>query len=126
MIPNQLREMEARATKGPWRAERDPCHFHTLSSIYGPTHKRSLAEFGGETMDEQAANTEYVATLRNLAPGLIDLFEAVEKRDNAERNLEAVCRDPEGQDDALRIEGEMPALNERIRTALARLKEMKQ
>jgi len=75
---------------------------------------------------EMEGKYQRIEALRNLAPDLIALWEAVVKRDNAERNLEAVCRDPDGQDDAFRIEEEMPALNERIRTTLARLKEKKQ
>jgi len=79
-----------------------------------------------EQLREMEGKYQRIEALRNLAPDLIALWEAVVKRDNAERNLEAVCRDPDGQDDALRIEEEMPALNERIRTTLARLKEKKQ
>lgn len=59
-------------TPEPWEARRDPCHFHTLSSIYGHTHNRSVAEIGGETFDEQADNTARIVACVNALAGVDD------------------------------------------------------
>ncbi len=59
-------------TKEPWEARRDPCHFGTLSSVYGHEHDRSVAEIGGMTWEEQEANTHRVVACVNALAGIAD------------------------------------------------------
>ena len=84
-------------TPEPWWAGRDPCHFHSLSSITGGSSDnggvRSVAEVTGPTLDEQQANTlrivSCVNALANLNPEhLSAVLEAAKNVDGEEIQFE--------------------------------------
>ena len=71
----------ANHTPGPWTVERDPCHFHTASSVRGGASdgakfpgRQLMAEVGGfADVQEQEANAALIAA----APDLLDACEQV-------------------------------------------------
>lgn len=60
--------MNARHTPGPWTAERDPCHFDTLSSIRAGDGALCVEVGGKADPPVQEANARLIAA----APDLID------------------------------------------------------
>ena len=69
-------------TPGDWMAERDPCHFDTLSTVTAGDNGRMVVQIGGNAkIAEQEANARLVAA----APELLAACELVAQ--SALRNL---------------------------------------
>ena len=66
-------------TSGPWTAERDPCHFDTLSSIRAGDGALCIEVGGKAGIAEQEANTLLAAAAPNLldaAQGVVDRWDS--------------------------------------------------
>lgn len=69
-------------TPEPWCAVRDPSHFHSLSSVIGGGGNGmpySVAEFTGQTLDEQQANTARAVACVNACAGMADPAAEIER-----------------------------------------------
>lgn len=66
-------------TPGPWVPHSDPCHFDTVSDVYGGEAKAKgglqrqlMVSVGGYAeWQEQEANTRFIAAARDLVPALL-------------------------------------------------------
>ena len=60
-------------TPAPWTAERDPCHFDTLSTVTAGRNGRMVVQVGGVLASgfvEQEANTRLIAAAPDLLAAL--------------------------------------------------------
>ena len=61
-------------TPAPWTAERDPCHFDTLSTVTAGRNGRMVVQVGGVLASgfvEQEANTRLIAAAPDLLAALM-------------------------------------------------------
>lgn len=71
--------MSAQHTPGPWTAERDPCHFDTLSEVYGGEaqgkSRQLMVSVGGlAEWQEQEANARLISAAPDLLAAMDELI----------------------------------------------------
>ena len=73
-------------TPAPWTAERDPCHFDTLSTVTAGRNGRMVVQVGGVLASgfvEQEANTRLIAAAPDLLAALVECADDLHAEINA-------------------------------------------
>ena len=75
-------------TPAPWIAERDPCHFDTLSTVTAAPNGRMIVQVGGTAafagrVAEQEANTRLIAAAPDLLAALVECADDLHAEINA-------------------------------------------
>ncbi len=88
----KLKELEEKATEGPWRSYRGKGYAGVYSEgedvqIWG----REKADFTPETFERWRRDADMLVLLRNAAPKLIALLEAFQGHNCAAKSMGSIC-----------------------------------